>query len=258
MIYDQIVQEIENLFEALQDIFIAALTRFGPYVVASIPAIFTGTSVAATHGNLIGSVVGIGLEVTVLLSVYAASTLYDQRLMSKFWFMVWLFPFYFIGIALAILYPTSTGLGLVAPILTIICYIAGMFIREVGKEQKRVAGMEASKKQAEAELGKVELAHRHELERLALELKHTEKMARIEAKRVSKGVSGNVSNSTLKMSQSEIFEYILNQLRDKGNDTQMTQLATELCISRSTLYRRLDQMQEAGVIHKNGEGWKVN
>ncbi len=41
MTYDQIVQEIENLFEALQDIFIAALIRFGPYIVASLTNCFS-------------------------------------------------------------------------------------------------------------------------------------------------------------------------------------------------------------------------
>lgn len=123
----------------------------------------------------------------------------------------------------------------------------------VEEEHKRI-----EQEQAQRELDRLKLIKEQEQTRLESEQKHAEKMARIEAKRVSRGVSENVSGSTLKMSQSEIFEYILNQLRDKGNETQMTQLATELGISRSTLYRRLDQMQQAGTIHKNGEGWKVN
>ena len=266
MTYDQIVQEIENLFEALQDIFIAALIRFGPYIVASIPAIFTGTSVAATHGSLIGSIVGVGLEVTVLLSVYAASSLYDQKLMSKFWFMVWLFPFYFIGIALAILYPTSTGLGLVAPILTIICYIAGMFIREVGKERKRVTGMEADKKQAEAELSKAEISHKyelerleldkkHELERLTLEQKHAEKMARIEAKKDAK-LPRNKPATKKRTSREERYQISLNILRENPLISG-AELGRQLNTTDRTGQQILSELEQSGVIHRNGEGWKV-
>ena len=275
MTYDQIVQEIENLFEALQDIFIAALIRFGPYIVASIPAIFTGTSVSATYGTLIGSVVGIGLEVTVLLSVYAASSLYDaakspegddQKLMSKFWFMVWLFPFYFIGIALAILYPTSTGLGLVAPILTIICYIAGMFIREVGKERKRMTGIEADKNRDEVELSKVETEHKHELERieldkkhelerLALEQKHTERMARIEAKKEIKPVRNSAKKRRIsKTDKREISLSLIKKLPTISG----AELGRQLGASPRTGQNILNEFEQAGVIHRNGDGWKVN
>lgn len=254
MTYDQIVQEIENLFEALQDIFIAALIRFGPYIVASIPAIFTGTSVAATHGGFIGSVVGIGLEVTVLLSVYAASSLYDQKLMSKFWFMVWLFPFYFIGIALAILYPTSTGLGLVAPILTIICYIAGMFIREVGKERKRQAVVEADKKQAEAELSKAEIEHKHELERLALELKHAEKMARIEASKNRPDEHPDKRSKSI--TKDEAVSLILQFLADNP-DASLSQIGRQIGRPKSTTGNYVNELIQAGKVHKNGEGWKI-
>lgn len=257
MTYDQIVQEIENLFEALQDIFIAALIRFGPYIVASIPAIFTGTSVAATHGAFIGSVVGIGLEVTILLSVYAASSLYDQKLMSKFWFMVWMFPFYFIGIALAILYPTSTGLGLVAPILTIICYIAGMFIREVGKERKRQAVVEADKKQAEAELSKAEIEHKHELERLVLELKHAEKMARIEASKNRPSRPGERQEKRSKsITKGEALSLILQFLADNP-DASLSQVGRQIGRPKSTAGNYINELVQTGVIKKNGHGWEV-
>lgn len=265
MTYEQIVTEIENLFEALQDIFIAALIRFGPYIVASIPAIFTGTSVAATHGNVIGSVVGIGLEVTVLLSVYAASTLYDQKLMSKFWFMVWLFPFYFVGISLAILYPTSTGLGLIAPILTIICYIAGMFIREVGKDRKRAMTNEAEEKriiekqteaerQSQEQTNQVELEHKHELERLALELKHTEKLARIEAKKSEKTPRNKPTKKRIPKIQKR--EISLNIIRENP-EISGAELGRQLEVSERTGQTIISEFESSGLIIKNGNGWKV-
>lgn len=254
MTYEQIVSEIENLFEALQDIFIAALIRFGPYIVASIPAIFTGTSVAATHGNLIGSIVGAGLEVTVLLSVYAASILYDQKLMSKFWFMVCLFPFYFVGISLAILYPTSTGLGLIAPILTIICYIAGMFIREVGKDRKRAMAKEAGEKQVEAEVSRAELEHKHELERLALELRHAEKMARIEASK--NRPSERPKERTDSITKDEAISLIKQYLADNP-DASLSEIGRQIGRPKSTTGNYVNELMTKGELKKNGHGWEV-
>ncbi len=61
----------------------------------------------------------------------------------------------------------------------------------------------------------------------------------------------------LRISKTEMLQRILEHL-EKNGDTRMTQLAEQLGTSRSTLYRRMDELQQAGVIHKNGEGWKVN
>ena len=95
-----------------------------------------------------------------------------------------------------------------------------------------------------------------EQKRLEMEQKHAEKMARIEAKKDVSKVSHKNKSGVPKLSQSEMLERILEHL-EKNGDTRMTQLAEQLGTSRSTLYRRIDELQQAGKVHKNGEGWKV-
>jgi DNA-binding transcriptional ArsR family regulator len=79
--------------------------------------------------------------------------------------------------------------------------------------------------------------------------KRQRKAERLSQKNVSTHDTKTVSKSPI----IERDETILTHL----NDTPLTHLAKQIGVSRSTLYRRLDELEQTGKIHKNGEGWKV-
>ena len=119
-------------------------------------------------------------------------------------------------------------------------------------ERKRI-----EQERQQQELDRLKLVQEQGQTRLESEQRHTEKMARIEAKKDVPRVSRKNNGGVPKMSQAEMLKRILEHL-EKNGDTHMTQLAEQLGTSRSTLYRRIDELQQAGKVHKNGEGWKVN
>jgi transcriptional regulator of acetoin/glycerol metabolism len=87
------------------------------------------------------------------------------------------------------------------------------------------------------------------------ELKHAEKLARIEAKKVS----ATVPKVSHKVSHSKTLETLKDEIiaelgQEKPN---MTQLAQRLDISRGTLYRHLGTLNETGEIIKNGNGYEA-
>ncbi len=75
------------------------------------------------------------------------------------------------------------------------------------------------------------------------------------AKTIQRKTQKDTSNS--RVSRSKRRESALNILREDSR-VSGAQLGLRLGVSKRTGQMILNEMEQAGVIHRNGEGWKVN
>ncbi|MHC4413455.1 MAG: helix-turn-helix domain-containing protein, partial [Planctomycetota bacterium] len=106
---------------------------------------------------------------------------------------------------------------------------------------------------------RLEADHRRAMAAKEAELKHAEKLARIEAKKVSATVSSTVPKLSQNVSQEKTLETLKTEIiaelgQEKPN---MSQLARRLDIGRGTLYRHLGTLAETGQVIKNGNGYEL-
>lgn len=266
MTYDEIAKEIENLFRTLQGIIIAALVYFGAFVVAAVPAVFTGMGVAAlfadvtSYSTLIGWLIGIALEVVNIIIIHTASEFYSDKPTGRFWILVGLIPIYVFGVEWVMYYSDDAfpelvrSLGMVSPFFAIAVFIAAMF-----NQWHKATTTEAEQEKEETtrqrlERERLELEHQHELERLALEQKHAQKMARIEASKNRPGERPKPEGKTV--SKEEAISLILQFLAENP-DASLSQIGREIGRPKSTTGNYVNELIEAGKIYRNGEGWKV-
>ncbi len=179
-------------------------------------------------------------------------------------------------------------IGTVASLLTLIVYLSRSTAKEIGTAKIEAKEIETTKRDFQIEQAKLAAEHKREMERAQLaaehqrqadqraadlagaehqrqmdqraaDLSHDEKMARIEAKKVSQDSVPIVSHETVQPSQDKSIETlrpdILAELaQEKPN---LTRLAGQLGIGRSTLYRHLGTLQGTGEVVKNGNGYEV-
>jgi len=270
MTYDQIAREIDELFRTLQSIIIAALVYFGAFIVAAVPAVFTGMGVASLfadvtiHSALIGWLVGIALEVVNIIVIHTASEFYTDKPTGRFWILVWLIPVYVIGVELVMIYsdnafpPLVKSLGMVSPFFAIAVFIAAMFNQWHKATRLESRELEEAETAQQLERERFELEHKHELERLELEYRHSEKLAKIEAKKDT-NLPRNKSTRKLsrkRFSKIEKRQISLDIIRERPKISG-AELGRQLGASDRTGQSILNELEQAGAISRNGEGWKV-
>lgn len=112
---------------------------------------------------------------------------------------------------------------------------------------------------------KDQLAFDRQVELKKLELQHQKDLARIEANKQAKIVNASVK-PTVKPTVNQDVNYdidsalkqaILQRLLD-GEGLNISQLALQYGVSRPTVYRRLEELEADGSVHKNGSGWEPN
>lgn len=124
-------------------------------------------------------------------------------------------------------------------------------------EQKRREAKETAQAERDFQIEQARIIARQEEQ--AAEQKHAEKLARIEAKKVSQSVSSTVSEVSRQLSQEKTLEMLKTEIIDELGQEKpnMTQLAQRLDIARGTLYRHLVTLNETGHIVKNGKGYEL-
>lgn len=120
----------------------------------------------------------------------------------------------------------------------------------VENEYKRI-GQERQQR----ELDRLKLTQEQERIKLESEQKHAEKMARIEAKKAANLPRKNTAEK--RISKADKREISLNILREFPTISG-AQLGRQLNASERTGQNILNELERAGIIQKNGHGWKVN
>jgi hypothetical protein len=112
-----------------------------------------------------------------------------------------------------------------------------------------------------------ERAWQHEKERLEMELHHAEKLAKIEAKKPhlspqvelqkdERWAQKGLNSPPVRVPKSEWRERALDILRENPH-IKGAELGRKLGASERTGQNILSQFEQAGIVHKNGNGWEV-
>jgi low affinity Fe/Cu permease len=192
-----IPRKFDSFLDAIQAIIMSFLVKLGPFFVALMPALFTAYAIFHTFQGEAGPklafffavVVGLAMETVGIVATHTAISLYNAQEEGtiqpvKFKLMVWLVPIYVIGVAAVVGFsenaftPLVKGLGIASPALTCVVYVAVALARDIRRVQAKQDDENARQDQANQD----KLKWEQEKERLEIELKHKEKLARIEAK----------------------------------------------------------------------------
>jgi len=262
------------LFEMFQGMILYPIRTVGPFFVALMPASFIGYSVYHIFGAAdnhtaalsLAIITAVALEAIGINAIHTAVDMYGRRRYGKAAIMG-LMSIVYMGVATAVVAYSDEAfpdlihnLGMAAPWLTGIAYLATAFTEEVNRDETK-SEIEA---QAEQKGNQEEKTYQRELQRHQMKMEHEQNLAKIAANRDARVAKAsqpsvpNVSRDTLDSgTPKEQVEAILQAVRNNPKPN-MAQLARDLGIGRSTLYRRIGDMESAGTIKKNGVGYKIN
>ncbi len=144
--------------------------------------------------------------------------------------------------------------GTVASLLTLIVYLSRSSAKELDLTQAETKEAAQVKLDFQMEQARASAEHKRAMEAQAAELKHAEKLAKIEARTVQKGAPISVRETVQPRTLETIKADIIAELgQEKPN---MSALAQRLNIGRTTLYKHLGTLAEQGEIVKNGNGYE--
>lgn len=282
-------QKFDTFLDAIQSILMSLLVKLGPFFVALMPALFTAYSIFHTFKEEAGYylalffavVVGVAIETVGIVATHTAIDLYNAKQQEiiepvKFQVMAWLVPVYVIGVASVVSFsgdaftPLVKGLGIASPFLTCIVYIAVALARDLSRIETKQSLSDERQAIIEAE----DRQWQREKERLELDLKHRERLAKIQSPNINK-VTPQPVNQTSQIVQKSVKNHVFdrvngpkterkNQLLERMVDiyrdnprTQVSTLASTLNVSRQTVYNYLSELEQAGRINQNGNGVEV-
>lgn len=169
-------------------------------------------------------------------------------------------------------YAGLTVVGVTASLLTLVVYLSRSYRNflddfkartEVAKEAAKEESEEAKEEKQikldfQIEQARLNAEHQRQMTVRDADLKHAEKLARIEAKAVQTSVPISVPQLSQQVSQVKSLETLKPDiLTELGQETpNLTQLASRLNVGRSTLYRHLGTLVEQGEVIKNGNGYE--
>jgi hypothetical protein len=257
---------IENRIANIQssDSFaFAAAIGLGPWLVPLGPAIifgyalFVSAPVDMAEFRIVTAVaVAIGLIVAGAVSSHNA-------IVSGGW-RPWSLVFGYIFLEIVGLWMMSVSfdvkvVGTVASLLTLIVYLSRSSAKEIDTEKAEAKEAEQVQIDFQIEQARLNAEHQRRMQERDASLKHAEKLARIEAKKVSKSVPPTVPEVSRQLSHEKTIETLKSEIitelgQEKPN---MTQLARRLDIGRGTLYRHLGTLAGTGDVVKNGNGYKL-
>lgn len=274
----------------------AAAIGVGPWLCPLAPAIIFGYALFVSaptdmaEFRLITAVaVAVGLIVAGAVSSHNA-------IVSSGW-RPWSLVVGYIFLEIAGLWLMSVGfevkvVGTVASLLTLIVYLGRATAKEIDTGKIEAKEAETVKRDFQIEQAKLNAEHQRQMDQAKLDAEHQkqgdqraadlahaehvmamdqhaadsshdEKMARIEAKKVSQATVPSLSHETVLPPSQDIQDKSLEALkpdiltelgRKKPN---LTRLATGLGIGRSTLYRHLGTLAGTGEVIKNGNGYEL-
>ncbi len=261
-------KQFDNALDAIQSILMSILVKIGPFFVALMPALFTAYAIYHTFKGdagpglalFFGVTVALAMEATGIVAIHTSVDLYnaaeDKTIQPiKFWLMVALIPFYVGGVSLVIAFsqdaftPLVKSLGIASPFLTTVIYVAVALRRDVTRIEAKQEQVEDKQAQLEADQREWE----RERERLEMELKHSEKLARIESKNRPGDRPKSVQEPSNKAAS---LDAILDYL-NANPDASLSKIGQHIGRPKSTVGNYVNELVQAGRLHKNGNGWEV-
>jgi hypothetical protein len=226
-------------------------------------------------------VVGLAIETVGIVATHTAIDLYNARQQEivepvKFRLMAGLVPIYVIGVAAVVglsqdaFTPLVKGLGIASPFLTCMVYVAVALARDLSRIETR----QVLTDERQATIEDEDRQWQREKERLEIELKHQERLAKIQAKNVKQAINQPVNRrgqtvhepaknhvfDGVNLSRAERKQQLLESLVDIYVDdpnARVTAVANKLNVSRQTVYNYLNELEQAGRISRNGSGVEV-
>lgn len=297
----------DNLLDAVQSMLMSYLTKLGPFFVALMPAMFTASAVYFTSKSGAGPqmalfyavVVGMAFETIGIVSVHTAVALYnamEKEIIKpvKFRLMAGLVPIYVIGVAAVVFLsedaftPLVRWLGIASPFLTSIVYVAVALARDIkrietkqSKVEDRQAEIEADERVQQAEIEAEGRAWKREQERLVSEMKHKERLAKIEAKTVQLDaqnvqpavqatvqLDGQIAQKGPNNAKMAIPNAARFQTKQAGLDgvleflshnprASYAAIGRHIGRSKSTGENYVNELKRVGRLGNNGDGWDV-
>lgn len=276
----------DNLLDAIQSVLMSTLTKLGPFTVALMPASFTAYAIYHTFEESAGHalalffaiVVGAAWETVGIVACHTAIDLYnaaEDKLIQpvKFWVMLALIPVYVLGVALVVYFsgdafvPLVKGLGVASPFLTTITYTAVGLLRDIKRIEAKQASVEDKQAEAEAHerarqeaIEAEQRAWQREKERMELEQKHAERLARIEAKRAaqaSKSSKLDVMNAARQAEKERALNGVLTFVATNPS-ASLSEIGRAVGKTKSTAGNYVNELIDMGRLVKNGHGWEVN
>jgi hypothetical protein len=254
-----IENRIENI-KASDSFAFAAAIGLGPWLCPLAPAIVFGYALyvsapvnMAEFRTVTAVAVAIGLIVAGAVSSHNA-------IVAGGW-GPWSLVVGYIGLEIIGLWLMSVSfdvkvVGTVASLLTLIVYLSRSNAKEIDMDRAEAKEVEQAKRKFQIEQVRLNADHQRRLAEQAAELKHTEKLARIEAKKMPATVKETVKESVKETVKPFTLDDLKAALEANGRPN-LTQLAKNLHISRPTLYKRIDSLIDSGQVVKNGSGYEV-
>lgn len=274
----QIIHKFDEILDLIQGILLSVLVKIGPFFVALMPAMFTAYAtyhtfaIEADHrlALFFGLVVGVAIETVGIVATHSAVDLYNAWQTGitqpiKFFVMAALVPVYVVTVALIVYFAPNAftdlvrGLGIGSPFLTCIVYIAVALAGDIRRIEAKQEAIEDKQGALEADA----LVWEREKERLILEQKHNEKLARIEAK--NRPIARPIerlelddlpSNQGKNGKKEQNLDAVLMFLDGKP-DASLAEIGRYIGRSKSTAENYVNELMDAGRLIKNGHGYEV-
>lgn len=284
---NNLTKQFDNFLDAVQSIIMSFLVKLGPFFVALMPSLFTAYAVFHTFeaeagwelALLFALVVGAAMETVGIVATHTCIDLYNGKEAGivqpvKFKVMVWLVPVYVIGVACVVGFsgdaftPLVKSLGIASPFLTAIVYVAVALHRDIirimaqkSEVDKHQAAIETESHERQIAIEAEQRQWQREKERMELELKHKERMARIEARqnttvqRPTRHVLNDL-NAERQAEKERAMAEVLNFVA--GNPlASLSEIGQAIGKSKSTASNYVDELNNSGRLYKNGSGWEV-
>lgn len=290
-----IENRIANI-QASDSFAFAAAIGVGPWLVPLGPAIIFGYALyvsAPTNMAEFRLVTAVAVAIGLIVAGAVSS---HNAIVSSGW-RPWSLVVGYIFLEIIGLWLMSVGfdvkvVGTVASLLTLIVYLSRSTAKEIGTAKIEAKEIEATKRDFQIEQAKLNAEHQRQMdqtkldaehqrqadqraaglaqaehdrtmEQHAADLSHTEKMAKIEAKKAPQTSVPALSHGTVPPPPQDIQDKSLETLKPDilaelgQKKPNLTRLATDLGIGRSTLYRHLGTMAGTGEVVKNGNGYEI-
>lgn len=277
-----IPQKFDDFLDAIQSMIMSFLVKLGPFAVALMPSLFTAYAIFYTFADEAGPIlalifaitVGLAMETVGIVATHTAIDLYNAKESGviqpvKFRLMVWLVPVYVVGVSSVVYFsehaftPLVKGLGVASPFLTCIVYIAVALARDIRRTEAQQERVEDKQDDREDD----ERRWQREKERIEIELKHQEKMARIASKQRPNTVQVpsnldaqdrplDAANEARLASKEAKLDALLDFLTNNPF-ASYADIGRQIGLSKSSGENYARSLMDAGKLRRNGEGWEV-
>lgn len=259
---------IENRIKNIKaaDCFAFAMAvGLGPWLVPLGPAIVFGYAFYESVPVGMSADLRLAASVSVAIGLIVAGAVSSHIAIASPNIKPWSLVAGYIGLEIAGLWLMTVAfdikiVGTVASLLTLIVYLSRSSAKEIDAGKTEAKAEKQIRLDYQIEQAKLDAEHRRAMAAKEAELKHAEKLARIEAKKEKDIVSVSVKQSVNSGVKQDVNSFTLDSLKEalqSDGRPNMTQLAKDLGISRPTLYKKIDGLIDSGEVIKNGNGYEL-